>query len=264
MLKGKVALITGGTQGIGRASAELFAREGAKIVIVGRTPEPGHQTVKAIHAAGGEASFFRGDVGKIDDLEAMVAFTAKTYGRLDVLFNNAGSTGLNSYLTAVTNEEWDEEIRTGFTSYFMACRFAIPKMLETGGGSIIMNSSVAGLQGIMMRPVYNMMKGGIVLLTKNIALDFGGQGIRANCICPGAIWTPAAGRYLENLGGELAEKVKGLVCSMVPMGRYGTADEVAQLALFLASNASSYVNGAIIAVDGGASAGNKIDLSRLS
>lgn len=264
MLKGKVTLITGGTQGIGRASAELFARQGAKVVVVGRTPGPGRETVEAIRATGGEAKFFRADVGKIDDIEAMVAFTVETYGRLDVLFNNAGSTGLNAYLTAVTNEEWDEEIRTGFTSYFMACRCAIPRMLETGGGSIIMNSSVAGLQAIMMRSVYNMMKGGIILLTKNIALDYGGQGIRANCICPGAISTPAADRYLENLGGEVAEKVRNLVCSMIPMGRYGTSEEVAQVALFLASDASSYVNGAIITVDGGGSAGSKIDLSKLS
>lgn len=262
-MKGKVAIVTGGTRGIGRASAELLARAGATVVVVGRSEQSGEETVAAITRAGGEAAFFRGDVARIDDLEAMVAFTVRTYGRLDVLFNNAGSTGLNAFLTDVSREQWQSELATGFTSYFMATKFAIPEMLKSGGGSIIMNSSVAGLQAVMMRPVYNMIKAGIILLTKNIALDYGGQGIRANCICPGAIWTPAAARYLEELGAEMAEKVKALVCSMIPMGRYGTPEEVARLVLFLASDDSSYINGAVITIDGGGSAGSKLDLSRL-
>ncbi len=262
-LQGKVAVITGGTQGIGRASAELFAREGARVVVTGRTREYGDDTVRAIKESRGEAYYHQSDVTKMDDLKGMIDKTVELYGKVDILFNNAGTTGLNAFLTDVSEEDWDAEITTGLKSYFMATKFAIPVMVEHGGGSIINNSSVAGLHAIMMRSVYNTMKGGIVLLTKNIALDYGAYGIRANCICTGAIYTTASDRYLEKLGGEMAEKVKKLVCSMIPMGRYGTPEELANVALFLASDESSYVNGAVITVDGGGSAGYKIDLSRL-
>lgn len=262
-LEGKVAVITGGTQGIGRASAELFAREGARVVVTGRTKEHGEETVDCIKKSGGEAYYYQGDVTKVDDLKGMIDKAVELYGKLDILFNNAGTTGLNAFLADVSEEEWDYEINTGLKSYFMATKFAIPVMMSNGGGSIINNSSVAGLHAIMMRSVYNVMKGGMVLLTKNIALDYGPYGIRANCICTGAIYTPASERYLESLGGEMAEKVKGLVCSMIPMGRYGTPEELGNVALFLASDESSYVNGAVITVDGGGSAGYKLDLSKL-
>lgn len=251
-LANKVALITGGTSGIGEASAILFANEGAKVVITGRSEERGRKVVKRIQKDGGEALFLRVDVRSSNECHSAVEQTLAKFGRLDILFNNAGVLYAHTALDC-TEEEWDEQIDANLKGTFLMSKFALPGMIAQGTGSIINNSSGWGLVGGDAAVAYCASKGGVVLLTKAMAIDHGRQGIRINCICPGDVDTPMLPEDASLRGQKFETYLAN--CANRPMGRYGTPDEIAKAALFLASDDSSFITGATLAVDGGGTAG---------
>jgi len=251
-LENKVALITGGGSGIGRASAILFAQRGARVSVVDRNVESGKQTEAAIRAADGEAVFIEADVSDPDACEAMVRKTVEAYGRLDVLFNNAGLESPYAFLADQPMGEWDDLIAVNLKGTLYGTRFGIVQMMKNGGGAIINTSSVTGLSGFMLQAVYGATKAAIINITLNTALEYGSMNIRANCICPGPIDTPILRTALDSVP---VENVESLVTSIIPMGRIGRPEEVASVALFLASDESSYVSGAVIPVDGAMLAG---------
>jgi NAD(P)-dependent dehydrogenase (short-subunit alcohol dehydrogenase family) len=251
-LAGKVALITGGTSGIGRATAVLFAREGAAIVTTGRDEDRGAQVVREIEDVGGHARFVRADVTVAEDCRRSVETTTEVFGRLDVLFNNAG-VYLAGDVTECTEDEWDLQVDVSLKGTYLMCATVVPVMIAQGGGSIVNNSSGWGLVGGERAVAYCAAKGGVVLMTKAMALDHGRDGIRVNCICPGDTVTPMEHRDAEHQGVAWEDYVAG--ASDRPLGRMGQPDEVARAALFLASDESSFVTGAALAVDGGGVAG---------
>ena len=251
-LAGKVALITGGTSGIGRAAAVLFAREDAAVVITGRDEERGAQVAREIEGFGGRARFVRADVSVADDCRRSVAETIEAFGSLDVLFNNAG-VYVAGDVTECTEEEWDLQVDVSLKGTYLMCASAVPVMIAQGGGSIVNNSSGWGLVGGERAVAYCAAKGGTVVMTKAMALDHGKDGIRVNCICPGDTVTPMEVRDAEHRGLTWDEYVAD--ASDRPLGRMGHPDEVARAALFLASEESSFVTGAVLAVDGGGVAG---------
>jgi NAD(P)-dependent dehydrogenase (short-subunit alcohol dehydrogenase family) len=253
-LSSKVTLITGAGSGIGRASAILFARHGAHVAVVDRNVETGRETEEAIRAADGSALFVEADVSIPDACEAMVRRTVEAYGRLDVLFNNAGLESSYAFLADQPIGEWEDLIAVNLKGTLYGSRFGIAQMLKNGGGAIINTSSVTGLSGFMLQAVYGATKAAIINLTLNTALEYGPMHIRANCICPGPIDTPILRAALANVPIENAEK---LLTSIVPMGRIGNPEEVANVALFLASDEASYVSGAVLPVDGGLLSGHR-------
>ena len=250
-LQNKVAIITGGNSGIGEATALLFAREGAKVVLTGRNHERGADTVQRVLAAGGDAIFLRADVRSAEDCRQTVAATLKAYRRLDVLFNNAGVFFSHNALDC-SEEEWDLQLDINLKGTFLMSKFALPPMIEQGGGVIVNNSSGWGLVGGDAAVAYCASKGGVVLLTKAMAVDHGRQGIRVNCICPGDVDTPMLPEDARLRGLPWDDYLRG--CSNRPMGRIGTADEIARAVLFLASDDSSFMTGASLVVDGGGTA----------
>jgi len=247
-LSGKVALITGGGSGMGRASCRLFAREGARVVVVDRVAETGEETAALIRDDGGDATFVEADVADAAAVERMVATTVETYGRLDVLFNNAGIEGPSVNLLDYGEDDWARIIAVNLTAVYRAMRAAIPHMIGQGGGVILSTASVAGLVGLARSSAYSAAKAGVIGLTRTVALEYGPQGIRANCICPGFIATP----MLERVLGDRDESV---LQRLAPLRRVGTPDDIAQAAVFLASDESSYVTGVPFVVDGGYAAG---------
>jgi NAD(P)-dependent dehydrogenase (short-subunit alcohol dehydrogenase family) len=246
-LANKVALITGAGSGIGRASAVLFAGHGARVAVVDRNGETGKETEEAIRRAGGMSLFIEADVSSPEACEAMVAKTVEVYGRLDVLFNNAGLESSYAFLADQPIGEWDDLIAVNLKGTLYGTRFGVAQMMRNGGGAIINTSSVTGLSGFMLQAVYGATKAAIVNITLNTALEYGPANIRANCICPGPIDTPILRAALDSVP---IENVESLVTSIIPMGRIGRPEEVASVALFLASDESSYVSGAVIPVDG--------------
>ena len=254
----KVALITGAASGIGRASAKLFAKQGARVVVVDRNERAGEEVQEEILLAGGEALFVKADVSELSACQAMVQQTVDAYGRLDVLFNNAGLESSYAFLADQPTEEWDDLINVNLKGVLYGSKFGIEQMLENGGGVIINTSSVTGLSGFLLQAVYGATKAGIVNITLNTALEYGPMNIRANCICPGPINTPILRSALENVPLENADE---LVTAVIPMGRIGKPEEVAAVALFLASDESSFVTGAVIPVDGGLLSGHRPPMS---
>jgi NAD(P)-dependent dehydrogenase (short-subunit alcohol dehydrogenase family) len=251
-LAGKVALITGGTSGIGRATAVLFAREGAAVVLTGRDAGRGAEVVREIEDQGGRARFVRANVTNAEDCRRTVAETVEAFGRLDVLFNNAG-VYVAGDVTECTEEEWDLQVDVSLKGTYLMCASAVPVMIAQGGGSILNNSSGWGLVGGARAVAYCAAKGGVVVMTKAMAIDHGPHGIRVNCICPGDTVTPMEYRDAEDQGLTWEHYVAG--ASERPLGRMGEPDEVALAALFLASDESSFITGAAIPVDGGGVAG---------
>ncbi|MFX0107421.1 MAG: SDR family NAD(P)-dependent oxidoreductase [Candidatus Hodarchaeota archaeon] len=245
-LKDKVALITGVGEGIGEATAMLFAEEGANLVCVDINKKTGKKVVESIQEMGGSAVFVKADVSKVSDIKSAIEVTREK-GGLDVLFNNAGIEVAKGILET-TEEEWNHSVDVNLKSVFMFCKLAIPEMETKGGGSIINNSSAAGLVG-SFSPAYSAAKGGIIALTKALAVDFGPKNIRVNCICPGAIETPMLQRVIQRQGDPT--EVRERRTANYPLGRFGSAEEVANTALFLASDDSSFITGAVIVVDGG-------------
>jgi NAD(P)-dependent dehydrogenase (short-subunit alcohol dehydrogenase family) len=250
-LADKVALITGGTSGMGRATAVLFTQEGARVAITGRNEARGQEVVAEIEQAGGMAIFIRSDVRFAEDCRRAVEETLQTFGRLDILFNNAGVLYANTVLDC-TEEEWDLTLDTNLKGTYLMSKFALPAMITQGSGVIINNASGWGLVGGDAAAAYCASKGGVVLLTKAMAIDHARQGIRVNCICPGDVDTPMLPEDAQRRGMKWEEYLAS--AANRPMGRIGKPEEIAKAVLFLASDDSSFVTGAVLAVDGGGTA----------
>ena len=249
-LDGKVAIITGAGSGIGREAALLFAREGARVIVAEVADDAGRRTVADIASAGGQAHFVHADVSKAADAESMVAAAEKTYGKLNVLFNNAGIFPTADGSVVDTDEEtWDLVMRVNLKGVFLGCKYAIPALLRAGGGSLINTASFVALMGAATAQIaYTASKGGVLSMTREIAVEFARKNIRANALCPGPVDTP----LLAELLSDPARRQRRMV--HIPPGRLAKASEIANAALFLASDESSYVNGAIFTVDGGITA----------
>ncbi|HXG20272.1 MAG TPA: glucose 1-dehydrogenase [Methylomirabilota bacterium] len=243
-LKNRVALITGGASGIGRATCVLFAREGAKVMVADYAAEGGNETVRQIKAAGGDAAFVRVDVSKSAEVQNMIVTTVKTYGRVDILFNNAGIEGPSAKLANYKEEDWDRVIAIDLTAVYLGMKYVIPEMIKQGGGVIISTASVAGLVGFPGSGAYAAAKAGVINLTRMAALEYADKNIRVNCICPGIIDTPMVDRVV---GGRPKERV----VKAEPIGRLGKPEDIANAALFLASDESSFATGAPFVIDGG-------------
>ena len=250
-LANKVALITGGTSGIGQATALLFAREGARVAITGRDEIRGNSVIEQIVKENGQAIFVRADVRNADECRRAVEQTLSTFSRVDILFNNAGVFYPHTTLDC-SEEEWDLQIDINLKGTFLMSKQTLPSMIAQGSGVIINNSSGWGIVGGDAAVAYCASKGGIVLLTKAMAIDHGRQGIRVNCICPGDVDTPMLPEDARLRGLDWQSYLAG--CANRPMGRIGTADEIAKAALFLASDDSSFMTGATLVVDGGGTA----------
>lgn len=243
-LKNKVAIITGAGGGIGRATALLFAEEGAKIVVADCVFEAGNQTVSLIKENKGEATFVEIDVTKASDAERMVRRTLDEYGKLDILFNNAGTGGAFAPVIDYPEDDWDRVISVNLKGVFLCSKYSLRAMLEAGKGVIINNASAAGLVGVRLIAGYSASKGGVVQLTKTMALEYASKNIRVNCICPGLVNTPL-------LFGIGEEAIRNLSKKAQPLGRLCEPEEIARAALYLASDESSFVTGAVLVVDGG-------------
>ena len=249
-LGGKVALVTGGSSGIGRVSALAFASEGARVTIADVNVEGGEETVGMIKETGGEAMFVKADVSKAADVEALIERVVERYGRLDCAFNNAGVDNLHFPVGELLEEEWDRVIDINLKGVMLCMRYEIPQMLINGGGAIVNASSVAGLIGTPMSPSYTTSKHGVVGLTRSAALDYARRGIRVNAVCPGVIKTPIVEAYLKE-----TPEAEAQLATQSAMGRMGEPEEIAAAVLWLCSDASSFVTGQALAVDGGWTAG---------
>jgi NAD(P)-dependent dehydrogenase (short-subunit alcohol dehydrogenase family) len=243
---GKVALVTGGASGIGRASAQLFAKEGASVVVSDVAVEDGEETVRHIEEDGREASFVEADVSKAAQVEALVEWAVEIYGRLDYAFNNAGIEGRMATNTAdYPEEDWDRVIEINLKGVWLCMKHEIAQMLAQGGGAIVNNSSVEGLVGLQGTSAYAASKHGVVGLTKTAALEYAQSGIRVNAVCPGLIRTPMVERYSR---GDT--EIEAQFAAVEPVGRMGTPEEVAEAVVWLCSEAASFVTGHAMAVDG--------------
>ncbi|HXF73148.1 MAG TPA: glucose 1-dehydrogenase [Actinomycetota bacterium] len=249
-LEGKVALVTGAGSGIGRLTAETFAREGARVVVADVVDDAGRATVEGIRAAGGEAEYVHCDVSVAEEVEAMVAFAVGRFGKLDVMMNNAGIFHARDGSVIDTDEEtWDRTIAINLKGVFLGSKYAVRAMLEGDGGSLINVASFVALMGAAVPQIaYTASKGGVLSMTREIAVEFARRGIRANALCPGPIETP----LLAELLADPAARQRRLV--HIPVGRFGQGQEIANAALFLASDESSFMTGAALVVDGGITA----------
>lgn len=250
-LTNKVALITGGTSGIGRATAILFAQEGATVVLTGRDVIRGQAVAAEIEQAGHAALFIRSDVRFAGECRQAVEQALQTFGQIDILVNNAGVFYPNTVVEC-SEEEWDLTVDISLKGAFLMSKYTLPSMISRGSGVIINNSSGWGLVGGDAAAAYCAAKGGLVLLTRAMAIDHSRQGIRINCICPGDVDTPMLPDDAKRRG--LSWETYLAMASDRPMGRIGQPEEIAKVALFLASDDASFMSGAIVAVDGGGSA----------
>jgi NAD(P)-dependent dehydrogenase (short-subunit alcohol dehydrogenase family) len=245
-LDSKVALVTGGSSGIGRATALTFAREGAKVVVADMQQDGGHQTVHMIQESGGEATFVPVDVTRAADVEAMIAKAVQTYGRLDCAYNNAGvGSRARAPLADYPEEDWHRIIAINLTGVWLCMKYEIPQMLQQGGGAIVNTASIAGLVGLSETSAYVASKHGVVGITRTAALEYARQGIRVNCVCPGYIRTPMTAQSMSD-PDRLAQMI-----AREPIGRVGNPEEVAAAVTWLCSDAASFVTGHTMTVDGG-------------
>jgi len=247
-LKGKVALVTGGASGIGRATALLFAREGAAVAIVDFDEPHARTAVQDIEAQGGQAIFIRCDVTRADECQHAVQTILERFGRLDILFNNAGIVR-RADVIETTEEEWDRVMDVNVKSIFLMSKYAVPVMAAAGGGAIINTSSGWGLKGGGNAVAYCASKGAVTNMTRAMAIDHGKQKIRVNAVCPGDTDTP----MLRDEARQLGETEEGFLAEAAnrPLGRFAQPEEIAQAVLYLASDAASYVTGTALVVDGG-------------
>jgi len=245
-LRGKVALITGGTTGIGRDTAVLFAKHGVKIAITGRREPEGNETIQLVRAAGGEGMFLKGDVSKSADAQAMVQKTVEKFGRLDIAFNNAGIEGNWKPIPDWTEDEFDKLIDINVKGVWLSLKYEIPQMLKQGGeGAIVNMSSVAGLMGAAGASVYVASKHAVIGLTRTAALECAKSGIRVNAVCPAVIETAMAERAFAD------PEVSKWVLAQHPIGRFGKPIEVAEAVLWMCSEKASFMTGHYIVLDGG-------------
>lgn len=245
----KVALVTGGSSGIGQATAIAFAREGARVVLgADKDVEGGEETVKMIRKAAGEATFVKVDVSRAVDVEAMVSKSIELYGRLDFAFNNAGVHGSWASVIDCAEEVWKRTIAVNLTGAWLCMKYEISAMLKNGGGAIVNTASAAGLKALPGNSDYTASKFGLIGLTKAAALEYAKSGIRINAICPGIINTPMTQKTLLAPGGH---SPPGGIEQAVPLGYMGTAEDIAKAAVWLCSEAASYITGLAMTVDGG-------------
>lgn len=245
--KGRVAIVTGGSSGIGRAGAIAFAREGAKVVVAAdRNVKGGQETVQMIKKVGEEATFVKTDVAIEAEVKAMVDKTIELYGRLDYAFNNAGLPGgfARGPITEITEEVWDRSIGVNLKGIWLCMKYEIPRMVAQGGGAIVNTSSVAGLRASAGNPVYTAGKHGVTGLTRAAAAQFAEKGIRINAVCPGYTGT-------EDLLAHISKENLKAAVQLTPMGRLAKTEEVAEAAIWLCSDAASFVDGHCLVVDGG-------------
>ena len=229
--EGKVALVTGAGVGIGRATAIRFAEEGAKVGINSLTPAHGQETLRKVQEVGGEGLYIQGDVSCAAEAERAVAETVKAFGRLDILFNNAGIV-IPGRIDNTSEEDWDRTMAVNLKGVFLTSKYAIPEMRKNGGGVIIHNASVAALKGVKDRAPYSASKGGVWALTKAMAADYISDNIRVNCICPGTTYTPSLQQRIDAFPDP--EAALSSFISRQPMGRLGTEEEIAAAVLYLA------------------------------
>jgi NAD(P)-dependent dehydrogenase (short-subunit alcohol dehydrogenase family) len=245
LFDGKVALVTGGSSGIGQAACYLYAREGAKVVVSDIDEQRGDETVRAIEDKGTEAMFVRADVSKPDECEAMVGAALEKYGRLDIAFNNAGIGGEANLTADYSIEGWQKVVAINLSSVFYCMKYEIPAMLQSSGGAIVNMASILGRVAFQNSPAYVAAKHGVVGLTKTAAVEYAKQGLRINAVGPGFISTPLIS------GLEEDQKTRDLLISLHPVGRLGEPEEVAELVIWLSSEKASFVTGAYYAIDGG-------------
>jgi NAD(P)-dependent dehydrogenase (short-subunit alcohol dehydrogenase family) len=249
-LQDKVAVITGAGGGMGRVAAGLFANEGAKVVVAEFGEAAGRETVEQVEAAGGQATFVRTDVSDEASAKAMVDHAIATYGRVDVLYNNAGVMPEADHSVIDTDvATWDQVMAVNVRGVFLGCKYAIPHMVEQGSGSIINIASFVALLGCSVpQDAYTASKGAIISLTRSLAVQFGPNGVRTNAICPGPVETPLLMDWLVK-----DEEAKRIRLARNPTGRFGKPEEIVNMAVYLASDESRWTNGASLVVDGGIS-----------
>jgi NAD(P)-dependent dehydrogenase (short-subunit alcohol dehydrogenase family) len=243
---GKVALVTGGGAGMGRAACLAFAREGARVTVADVDVAGSEETARLIREAGGEARFVRTDVSRAADVEALIATAVASFGHLDCAFNNAGINVEHGPLTECSEEQWDRILAVNLKGIFLCMKYEIPAMRQAGGGAIVNNASVVGLSGSRGTPAYVASKHGIVGLTRAAARDHAGEGIRVNAVCPGTIYTPMYVRREGSDGEHDAHLAAG-----IPLGRLGQPEDVAEAVLWLCSDRASFITGHALVVDGG-------------
>ena len=249
-LEGKVAIITGAGSGMGRVAAQLFAAEGARIVVAEFDEGAGKQTVESVLEAGGDATFVRTDISSEADAKAMVDHAVARYGRVDVLYNNAAIMPEPDHSVIDTDvATWDRVMAVNVRGVFLGCKYAIPPMLAQGSGSVINISSFVALLGCSVpQDAYTASKGAVLSLTRSLAVQFGGRGVRSNAICPGPVETPMLMEWL--LKDEAAKQLR---LARNPTGRFGKPEEIVNAAIYLASDESRWTNGAHFVIDGGIS-----------
>ncbi len=250
-LNGKVALITGASGGIGRTAALLFAKEGARLVVASRGQKAGEAIVAEIKKAGGQATFVPADVALEADVIRAVKAAIAAYGRIDILYNSAAIVHAPATTTDITLEEWQKTINVNLTGTWLTMKYAIPEMIKTGGGSVINTASIAALVGVPNQIAYSASKGGVISITRVAAVEYGPKKVRVNCLCPGPVATP----MLEGFYGEEGTKYLG---SLNPRGTIGRMEEIANIALFLASDESIHIVGQVIVADGGHTADSHV------
>ena len=244
-LHGKVAIVTGGASGIGRTTAQFYARDGARVAISDVDEAGGEETVRLIEAAGGEATFIRADVSNSEDCQALVNSTTERFGRLDIAFNNAGIGGESNLTADYSVAGWNNLIGINLSGVFYCMKYEIPAILRSGGGSIVNMASILGQVAFANSSAYVASKHGVIGLTKNAAVEYASQGVRVNAVGPAFIRTPLIA------GIEADEQVRNLLISLHPIGRLGEPEEVAELVIWLSSDLASFVTGSYYPIDGG-------------
>jgi len=248
-MEAKAVIVTGGALGIGRATCELLAREGANVAVVDLLDEEGRELASKIGRAGGTARYWRADVARESDVQRVFREIGEAFGRIDVLVNNAGISGANKPTHELSEEEWDRVQAVNVKGVFFCTKHAVPWMLQAGGGSIVNLSSIYGLVGAPDSPPYHASKGAVRLMSKTDALLYAKQGIRVNSVHPGFIWTPMVEKYLRTQG-DVAQLRRGLD-ALHPLGRIGEPEDVAYGILYLACDESKFVTGSELVIDGG-------------
>jgi len=244
-LKDKVAIVTGGGSGIGKAAALAFAREGAKVAVADILPERAEETAAEIVKQGGQAIGMKVDVRRAEEVEKLVSETVAKFGKLDIMFNNAGIFDGNPFVHTFDEELWDSVMDTNAKGAFLGCKYAIPEMLKQGKGKIINTASVCGFGGRSAGPAYVASKHAIIGITRQVAAWYGSMGINANCICPSVVRTKMTEGLLE------APEIVETSLRATPLGRFAQPEEIAPLLVYLASDESDYVTGAAVTIDGG-------------